>query len=152
MSLLRFQKKFRTSCKNRLFSTAGLLAFRRRKPACIKGFRKCSAGRWYVYMSCALLDLCRCLGTFCLEVGRGRNSSHSPLFCRIRKAASTSALTAPMSTLFICSSSCAVSFTAKPPLRFWFGGETRKGSTPKSAALWPVLTLGLFVPKQGKIE
>ena len=33
---------------------------------------------------------CRCLGTFCLEVGAGRNSSHSPLFCRIRKAASVS--------------------------------------------------------------
>ncbi len=40
MSLLRFQKKFRTSCKNRLFSTAGLLAFRRRKPALYQGFPK----------------------------------------------------------------------------------------------------------------
>ena len=131
-------------------------------------------------------------------MGAGRNSSHSPLFCRIRKAASVSwregppsansiftptpptlkqygltarltnrasrssrgrvrskaipltsasasALTAPMSTFFICSSSCAVSLTVKPPFAFWVGGETRKDSTPKSAALWPVPTLGQIV-------
>ena len=33
---------------------AGLLAFRRLKAACIKGFGACSAEGWYVYMSCAL--------------------------------------------------------------------------------------------------
>lgn len=60
-------------------------------------------------------------------------------------SASASALTAPMFTLFICSSSCAVSFTAKPPFAFWVGGETRKDSTPKSAALWPIPTLGQIV-------
>ncbi len=36
-------------------------------------------------------------------------------------------------------------FHGKTSFAFLVGGETRKGSTPKSAALWPVLTLGQFV-------
>ena len=43
-------------------------------------------------------------------------------------------------------------FHGKTSFAFLVGGETRKGSTPKSAALWPVLTLGQFVSNLFEME
>lgn len=77
----------------------------------------------------------------CSKIRSARVSLGSVL-SKVKPLASTrvSLSTTPISTLFICSSSCVVNFTAKPPFRIdkrlpLSCGETRKGGTDKCRPL-----------------